>query len=377
MKIFFASHSSGLAGAEQSLLHLVGEAERRGHRGKIAIPTSGPLEDRLWDTSKSFDVLVLPSRLWMGRRFSRLVGGIRLLQSLADVPGYLRHLHPEKYDVVVVNSSVSPVPLVSAFLSRLPVLLIVRESLTSNPMLRSALPKRLIKWLLSKWSTEVICISDYVAGQYSYPSRVVYPQVAEEFFGKVRQDAEIGSHPPQAIMCGTISPEKGQLDAVKAIRHARNLGTDVHLDIYGHGRQRDVTELQSAIDKLSLGDLVRVMGPTSTVMEAYMRADVALVCSRNEGFGKVTAEAILLGRPVVAYDLGGTSEILAHGGGVAIEPSPDAMGTALHQIFSEPQMLARLEAEASASSIRGKLASSARQVVDRVEALKQGSLDNS
>lgn len=371
MRLMFASHSAGMAGAEQSLLHLVEEAAKRGHTGKVILPKMGPLAERLLDLSPSFEVVTLKSHLWMGRRYSIFVGSIRFLQAIADLPRYLSHIRSENYDAVVVNSSVAPVPLLSAYLRRVPVLLVIRESLVTNPMLKSVIPKSFIRRLLFKWATEIVCISDYVAKQFGFPSKITYPQVGQEFFNLRVISSESGSGQRRAIMCGTISPEKGQLDAVRAISVARANGTDVHLDIYGQGTARDTSDLLSAISKLDVSDLVSVKGPTTDVLAAYDSSDVAIVCSRNEGFGKVTAEAILTGHPVVAYGLGGTSEILARGGGICTEPSPHALGKALCKVFADDRLMSRLKREAAASTLREELSSSARQVIDTVEALRK------
>jgi len=371
VKILFASHSAALAGAEQSLLHLVREATERGHTGTVVLPEPGPLADRLREVSESFNVLILPNRLWIGRRFNVVVGAVRLMQAISDVPRYLAHLRSGNYAAVVVNSSVSPVPLIAARLAKVPVLQIVRESLLTNPMLKSALPKSIVKRLIHTYSSSVICISQYVAAQYSYPCQIVYPQVDRRFFGTNSKRPPIQDLPPfRAVICGTLSPEKGQADAVRAISIARSLGTDVELDIYGDGRAQDIHQLESLIDHLKVRDFVKLRGSTSDMLSVYQGADVAVVCSRNEGFGKVTAEAVLTGRPVIAYGLGGTSEILEYGGGILTAPSPNDMGAALHRVFAQPGLLARLQDEAHASPIRTRLSRSAQLVIDSVEELR-------
>lgn len=370
MKILFASHSSALAGAEQSLLHLVSAAAERGHTGTVALPEFGPLAARLETFSDSFEIVIMPSRLWMGRRYSFFVGLVRLVQAASDIPRFASHVRSSRYDVAVVNSSVSPVPLVAARIAKVPVLQVVRESLVSNPMLKSALPKSIIRRLLSKWSTSVICISQYVAAQFSYPNRIIYPQVGREFLATPALQDRPRQVKPRAIICGTISPEKGQIDAVRAIHVARSLGTELRLDIYGQGKPGDVEELKRIVDELDLNDIVAIKGTTSEIKSAYESADIAIVCSRNEGFGKVTAEAILMGRPVVAYGLGGTAEILAYGGGLTTAASPNDLGAALHRVFTEASLLQKLGAEARESVIRNELAESAQRVLECVEELK-------
>ncbi|GAA1789460.1 hypothetical protein GCM10009712_41050 [Pseudarthrobacter sulfonivorans] len=171
-------------------------------------------------------------------------------------------------------------------------------------------------------------------------------------------------------MCGTISPEKGQIDAVRAINFARSLGTRIRLDVYGDGNPKDVRDLESVIQELGLTDLIKLKGSTADMRAAYDSTDVAVVCSRNEGFGKVTAEAILTGRPVVAYGAGGTSEILEYGGGLSTPSSPNDLGAALHAVFTQPSLLERLRNEAHGSSLRGMLASSAQRVITCAEELR-------
>lgn len=369
MKILFASHSSGLAGAEQSLVHLLREASRRGHTGTIVLPDHGPLEGQIKELQSTFRVVIIRNRLWMGRRFSHGVGTVRALQAMRDIPGYVAHIRAGKYDAVVVNSSVSPVPLIAARIVGVPVLLIVRESLISNPMLRSALPKNIIRRLIFSLSSSVVCISNYVAAQYGFPSQVIYPQVGDRFLEIRRHQTRASTTVWRAIICGTISPEKGQLDAIRAIKVARDRGAKVSLDIYGHGEAADIQKLESLIQKLDLGDWVRFRGAELDMLSVYQSADLALVCSRNEGFGKVTAEAILLGRPVVGYGLGGTAEILEYGGGICTSPSPRELGLALYDVITQPELYDKLCKEARHSKVRGKLNSSSQRAIDCVQAI--------
>lgn len=370
MRIFFASHSADFAGAEQSLLHLVREAADRGHTGIVAVPSLGPLAERLEAHSPTFRSVILPSRMWMGKRFNFVVGAIRLLQALGDVPRYVSALKSGDYDVVVVNTCVAPAPLVAAWVTKTPSLLIVRESLMSNPMLRSVLPRALIRRLLAELAGEVVTVSNYVARQFKYSSLIIYPQIGRDF---LEFSAASGPcHPRgelQAVMLGTISSEKGQLEAVEAVRVARDRGADVRLRIFGEGTSIAERAVELSIQRLSLDPFVTLERPTSHVLAVYRSADISIVCSRNEAFGKVTAESVLAGRPVVAYGCGGTAEILAYGGGMTVEPTPELMGEALSLLCEDGRLLRRLRDEASKSQIREHLEATASAVLRCAERL--------
>lgn len=353
-----------------SLVNLVSEAVRRGHHGMVTIPSEGDLAGLLKPFSDSFSVAILPSRLWMGRRYSPPVGLVRLFQAIHDVPAYIQLLKKENFDTVVVNSSVTPVPLVAARMLRLPSILMVRESFMTNPMLKSLFPKWMIRHLLSSWATEVICISKYVADQFRVSKVVVYPQVGREFIDFQPEDDTTQKRSKlNAVMFGTISPEKGQFEAIHAIRIARDGGALVSLDIYGHGKAADRATVERGIVDLGLQQSVKLLEPTNRVLDAYQSADFSIVCSKNEAFGKVTAESILAGRPVVAFGLGGTSEILAFGGGLTTEPTPESMGAAILSLTNDVGLMQKLQLDARNSPVRAKLESSAREVLERLERL--------
>lgn len=371
MKILFVSHSAGAAGAEQSLVHLVREAVDRGHHGRIALPAEGPLIDLLTPYADKFPITVLRSRLWMGRRYNIPVGIVRLIQAFRDLPGYRRLLTVHNFDAVVVNSSVAPVPLLAGFTQGVPTLLIIRESFMTNPMLKSLIPKRVIRMLLAKWATDVVTISKFVAAQYASKSTIIYPQVSQQFL-RIRPE-DVHDAPTwtlRAVMFGTISPEKGQIDAVKAVGLARAKGTAITLDLFGHGSETDLKSVRSTIEDLGLADAVKLRGPTSDVVGAYRAADFSIVCSRNEAFGKVTAESVLVGRPVVAFGCGATPEILLQGGGICTDPNPEALSIALTALADHKDLLSQLRREASMSPIRSVLVTSAGDVLNRIEMLK-------
>jgi glycosyltransferase involved in cell wall biosynthesis len=73
------------------------------------------------------------------------------------------------------------------------------------------------------------------------------------------------------------------------------------------------------------------------VMEA---ADVILVCSRIEGFGRVTVEAMRLGKPVVAAASEGTLELVRDGfNGLLYEPgNPEQLADKLLLLVQSPSL---------------------------------------
>lgn len=85
--------------------------------------------------------------------------------------------------------------------------------------------------------------------------------------------------------------------------------------------------------------------PNSQVMAAWMCASVAVVPSVwQEPMGQVAIEAMLVGRPVVASDVGGLRDIVSHGvTGLLVPPGdPNALATALDSLLDDPQQRQRM-----------------------------------
>ncbi len=70
-----------------------------------------------------------------------------------------------------------------------------------------------------------------------------------------------------------------------------------------------------------MGERVVMLGYRDELYESMFHADASLVCSRCEAFGRVTIEAMKLGRPVIGSNSGGTPELIDdHRTGLLYEP---------------------------------------------------------
>jgi L-malate glycosyltransferase len=119
----------------------------------------------------------------------------------------------------------------------------------------------------------------------------------------VELPAEVGpaDEPPHVLFAGRLSPEKGILEFVEATEGLPRV-------IVGDGPLRDrVPE--------ALGFV-----PPAEIGAYYERAAVVCVPSRREGYGMAAREAMAYGRPVVATDVGGLSDL---GEGATLTPPGD------------------------------------------------------
>ena len=83
-------------------------------------------------------------------------------------------------------------------------------------------------------------------------------------------------------------------------------------------------------------------------MPAIRAADVVLMCSRFESFGRVTVEAMLAGKPVIGAASGGTAELIQDGEtGLLYEPgNHDELAMKIEYLFEHPEKRLQLGAAA-------------------------------
>jgi glycosyltransferase involved in cell wall biosynthesis len=77
-------------------------------------------------------------------------------------------------------------------------------------------------------------------------------------------------------------------------------------------------------------------------------ADVALMCSSSEAFGRVTVEAMKLGRPVIGADAAGTAELVRDGWNGLLYPAgdPAALAVCIERLHGDRPFLRALGAQA-------------------------------
>jgi glycosyltransferase involved in cell wall biosynthesis len=145
---------------------------------------------------------------------------------------------------------------------------------------------------------------------------------------------------PQALFVGVLEPYKGIDVLAEAWRLARPAAT---LRIVGSGSRASVVE--------DLGvQWDRSLTPEE-VARALDESTVLVLPSRSEGMGRVVVEAQCRGRAVIGSRVGGIPDLVRDGeNGLLVEPEhPEALAEALQRVLADPELAARLGAEARES----------------------------
>lgn len=370
MKLWFASHASEQGGAERSLIELIKEAAARGHSIVVTTPRRGPFRDILLKET-GIRAKLVPTHWWMSRRGRTLLGIVRTALCIPDAGIHLLYLGKGAPDLVVVNSAVTPGPLIAARILRIPSVAIVRELVVTGSTLRSWIPKKAIVWLLGKLATRMIVVSECAAREVGQgPESVIYSLGDPvEMAPALRR----GSHGLlRCVYLGALTTDKCPEDAIWAVSLARAQGADVELDLYGAGPRPYMDRLRGLVAQLGLEGVVALRGPAPGPEVAFLRADVLLMTSKFEAFGRVTVEALTAGVPVIGYAAGATPEILSRGGGLLVAPDPESMSKAILRLSSDADEYEAARVSARSSGSYWRAYHSAGLTVDALEVVLDG-----
>jgi glycosyltransferase involved in cell wall biosynthesis len=125
----------------------------------------------------------------------------------------------------------------------------------------------------------------------------------------------------------------------------------VQLLIAGDGGER--AELERRAAELGLADRVRFLGakPRERVVELFRAADAAILSSSWENFPHTVVEALAVGTPVLATEIGGVAEVVRDEVNGLLVPAGDAaaLGEAVRRFFGDAELRQRLRAAAAPS----------------------------
>lgn len=367
MRVLLVNHSAAttsLGGAERSVLSF-GEAWQRNDPSlEVTVVTASAegvfaveVERRGWSVfAVDFAPWALPQLYDEGETRYR-----NSRRDDAAVRELVLHLREQRPDVVVSNSLVNPWGAVAAGIVGVPHVWFVREFGDLDHGLKFLLGDRATWEDVGFLSDLIVANSEAVRDHAASflpgrPILVGYPRVD---LTELRERADAATpplgerrepHPLELVLVGSIRPAKQQLLAVQALGALHERGIDARLTLAGSiDDDAYAAELEAEAARLGVTGAVTFTGYIGDPAGVVRAADVGLMLSRHEAFGRVTLEYLALGRPVVGIASGGTAELIDDGGsGRLVEGDLDAIVSALADYATDRQLLEKHSAAAAA-----------------------------
>ena len=103
-------------------------------------------------------------------------------------------------------------------------------------------------------------------------------------------------------------------------------------------------KIESYINDNNIQEYVRMLGYIKNMNEIRKWADIEIIASRSEAFGRVTVEAMMSSMPVIGSDGGANPEIIKHGdtGYIFENDSVDDLMQAMKKFLDSPQEIRRM-----------------------------------
>lgn len=280
--------------------------------------------------------------------------GVRII-ALSHKPSYYNPVHIYRlwrlmcdYDVIHTHNTAPQLfAAVASVFRHKP--LVTTEHSTSNRRRGSKLLQFVDMWMYSHYK-HVICISEGTKENLKDSINTCPPEISVCYNGidvKKYADAKpIGRTPfvrnSDSTIITMVSGFRYQKDHETVIRALALLPDNFELWFVGDGERRALIEEE--ISKYNLKDRVHLLGIRSDIPSILKASDIVVQSSHIEGFGLAAVEGMAAGKPVVASNIVGISQVV-EGAGILFPHGDDKTLASIIQRLSEDKAYYRQVAE--------------------------------
>lgn len=318
--LLFFSHTAGLGGSERSLLELIKELQEQNVICHVVLPYDGPLVKKLREIA--VDYIIINYQWWCSSdALTKEQQDNIINESLTNLLKNKHTLDLWDADVVFTNTLTIPWGSIYAQLTRKPHLTFIREfgDLDFNFKFFYGY-KNSIKYfenhsnyVFTNSKATLNHVSKYIDKKnldYSY----TYINVAKDLKSTKILSCFKSEHSLKLMITGGILPTKNQLEAVVAVNKLILKGHHIELAILGPVyKPKYLDKINSFIEREKIDSNIHVLGFKENPYPYMQQADIALVCSKNESYGRVTIENLALKKPVIATNSGANPEFIING----------------------------------------------------------------
>lgn len=317
-KVCFVAHSSAMRGAERALLEAIEALQSYPIQAHVFVPGDGPFVGELNGLGVEYSLYpALPwtsARRTLGKRTAKCLLMLPLALHLASL------LRREHCQLVYTNTVTIPTGALASALLGLPHVWHIHEFGQEDHGFEFDPDQHTMKWFFQRYGGFFVFNSKKVADKYVRwleldfePARwrVIYQSVTPLVGQRNATTPLVPAFERVLTLVGALEDGKGHRDALFAVRLLKDRGIHVGLILVGEGSKRQF--LSETAAELGIADRLLFTGTVDNVTDFYDMADVVLVCSKSEAFGRVAVEGMLRGRPIICTGSGGLSEIVVDG----------------------------------------------------------------
>lgn len=284
------------------------------------------LDLALFRENRLKDILQHPWRWHYIKKWRNETGCVRYVKSI---------LKGRKIDIVHTNTSPNEVGIKLAKAFHAKHIWHVRECLdihSDTPIYRG------MPYLISKINSADgrIAISHFVAEHWKMKKENTW--VINDASRSKKEACYIPEKDKFILFCAyNLIEAKGTRDAIKAFAKSGMSSVGYTLKLIGNCEENYRKSLIETTVELGLQDNVEFVPCQKDVKPFFEHAATYIMASKNEGLGRVTAEAMFYGCPVIAYASGGTVDIVHDGESGYLYNTLDECATLIRKVCTENQ----------------------------------------
>lgn len=174
--------------------------------------------------------------------------------------------------------------------------------------------------------------------------KVIYNGVDKSIFTPSREISK--NKAPTVVSLARIDPIKDILSLIEAAEIVKEKIPDVKFIVYGSvSVPKYFDECKQKVIDLKLSETFIFAGHTNDIASAYKSGDMVALSSISEAFPYSVVEAMMVGKPVIATDVGGIKEAIGECGIVVSPRQPEKMASGIIRLLEDPELRATLGEE--------------------------------
>jgi L-malate glycosyltransferase len=315
LKVLFYESRPEWGGAQKCELDLIYGLTEFGVETIFVTSTDGPMLNRLSSFGKKINLIPIHSQIDSIRK-DDMKGGIwsKVLLGIYMIPHFLKlmkFVSKNKVDIIYTSQFRSQILI--GWIGK-----ILRKKVIWHLHGEEQLNNLLGKWAMAT-SDQIIVVSKKLCEKYQNE----FPKNKGKFrfiANGVEVPGRKISNPSkviQLITVGALIEGKRQDLSIKACQQLIESGFSVHLHIVGEKppwhSEHYKNELYDLVEHLNLANNVTFHGWVESPFELMAEADIFILPSDTEGLPLSIIEAMAIGIPTIATDVGGVSELIIHG----------------------------------------------------------------
>jgi glycosyltransferase involved in cell wall biosynthesis len=357
MKIVYISHGSTLEGAERCFVETVKGLSNKGVEVHVIVPMQGEIVTALEGMTASISIKPLPRWIKEFHDSSNpLIRWYQYLKAILGLRKILIQIHP---DLVITNTIVMPCGAFASKLLKIPHIWYIHEFLEEDHGWRFEFGRKLSLWFIDKFSKKIIVNSEAVFKRFSQDissakMSVIYQSVEITNKPDLKSNLQKDNRYFHLLLLGRKTSSKGQEDALKALYILIKKKINAYLWLVGGDFQGYTDYLHKLAEELGISQNVEFIDFVANPSMYIDIADVMLMCSRCEAFGRTTVEAMKSGKAIIGADSGATPELIENGwnGFIYEVNNPESLAEKIEILYNDKYLRSQLELNASNWSIK-------------------------